>query len=212
MITTGENLHSISVLIPDDDNTLEIVKALRCLGRDPRITAHVLSNVRSPVSRFCRYCRHLHRHSSENDSQWIEAIESTVRRHKIDVVLPVTLRGVRLISQSREIISKISAIPPLPRYEQIEIVRNKWSLYQFSKQNGLPAVPSAFVGIGGEPISDSDGLDAIEYPALLKPTRQRGGFGIVKVDRPSDLETAWKNENIIKVNFRTFVNGLSGWG
>jgi predicted ATP-grasp superfamily ATP-dependent carboligase len=112
--------------------------------------------------------------------------------------LPVTLKGVQLISQKREAISKISTIPPIPQYEQIELARNKWSLYQFAKQNGLPAVPSVFIGKAGEPISDSAEIDSIEYPALLKPTLQRGGFGIVKVCSSSDLENAWKNERILK--------------
>ncbi|MGB2865531.1 MAG: hypothetical protein WBC05_19530 [Sedimentisphaerales bacterium] len=145
MIRTRGNFQPVSVLIPDGEDSLEIVKALRCLGQDPRFTVHVLSKARSPSARFSRHCAHLHHHSSENDDEWIEAVEAIAQQYEIDVVLPVTLRGVQLISQKREAISKVSAIPPIPEYELIELVRNKWSLYQFAKQNGLPAVPSIYI-------------------------------------------------------------------
>ncbi len=211
MRRTGGNIQSVTVLIPDDDNSLQIVRALRCLGQDPRFTAHVLSNVHSPLSRFSRYCKRLHHHSSKNDDEWIEAIESIVRCREIDVVLPVTLKGVQLISKSRDAISRVSTVPPIPHYEQIELVRNKWSLYQFARQNGLPAVPSVFIGKGGEPFSDSTDLGSIEYPALLKPTQQRGGFGIVKVESFSDLETAWRNKRIIKGSEYILQNYVPGF-
>ena len=198
MIRTRGNFQSVSVLIPDGEDSLEIVKVLRCLGQVPEFTVHVLSKARSPSARFSRHCDHLHHHSSENDDEWIEAVKAIARQWEIDVVLPVTLRGVQLISQRREAISKVSAIPPIPEYELIELAQNKWSVYQFATQNGLPAVPSVFIGKAGEPISVSPDLDSIEYPALLKPTSQSGGSGIVKVDNPSDLENAWKDERIIK--------------
>lgn len=125
MIKTRGNFQPISVLIPDGEDSLEIVKVLCCLGQVPEFTVHVLSNTRSPSARFSRYCAHFHHHSSENDDEWIEAVEAIVQQREIDVVLPVTLRGVQLISQKREAISKVSAIPPIPEYELIELVRNK---------------------------------------------------------------------------------------
>lgn len=211
MIRTHGNFQPVSVLIPDGEDSLEIVKVLRCLGQVPELKVHILSNTRSPSARFSRYCAHFHHHLSENDDEWIEVIEAITRQWEIDVVLPVTLRGVQLISQRREAISKVSAIPPIPEYELIELVRNKWSLYQFATQNGLPAVLSAFIAKGGEPISVSPGLDSIEYPALLKPTSQSSGFGIVKVDSPSDLENAWKDERIIKGSEYILQNYISGF-
>ncbi len=198
MIRISGNFRPMSVLIPDGGEALETVKVLRCLGQASGFTVHILSTARSPSARFSRYCAYLHHHSSQNDDEWVHAIERIVRQWKIDVVLPVTLRGVQLISQRREVISKVSAIPPVPEYELIELARNKWSLYRFAKQRGLPVVPSVFIGKGGEPISGSPDLDSIEYPALLKPTLQSGGFGIVKVDSASDLQSAWKDKRIIQ--------------
>jgi len=46
---------------------------------------------------------------------------------------------------------------------------------------------------------------------LLKPTLQRGGFGIVKVDSFSDLEKAWKDKRIIKESEYILQSYISGY-
>lgn len=194
----GTDLRPMSILIPDENDDLDTVKILRCLSQARELTVHILSTSRSPSVRFSRYCAHLHHHSSQNDDDWIDAIERIVQQWKIDVLLPVTLRGVQLISQRREAISKITAIPPIPKFELLEQVRNKWWLYKFAKQKGLPVIPSVFVGKRRELISDSLNLDSIEFPALLKPTSLRSGLGIVKVGSSFDLNRALKNKRIIE--------------
>ena len=189
---------SISVLILDGENELDTVKVLRCLNESRGLTVHILSASRLPLSRLSRHHAHLHRHSSQNDDEWTDAIEKVARRLKIDVILPATLEGIRLVSQRREAISKVAAIPPIPEFKTLELVRNKWSLYRFAKQHGLPVVPSVFVGRPREPIADSSDLASIEYPALLKPTVSSGGTGIVKVRTPCDLHAAWENKRIME--------------
>lgn len=194
----GTDLRPMSILIPDENDDLDTVKILRCLSQAWEVTVHILSTSRSPSVRFSRYCAHLHHHSSQNDDDWIDAIERIVQRWKIDVLLPVTLRGIQLISQRREAISKITAIPPTPKFELLEQVRNKWWLYKFAKQQSLPVVPSVFLGKRRELISDSLNLDSVKFPALLKPTSLRGGSGIVKVGSSFDLNSALKNKRMIE--------------
>ncbi|MFH1718067.1 MAG: ATP-grasp domain-containing protein [Planctomycetota bacterium] len=177
---------------------MDTVKVLRCLRQAPGTTVHVLSTDRRSCVRFSRHCARFHYHSSQNDDDWIGTIEKIVRPWKIDVVLPATLRGIRLISQRSEAISRICAIPPVPKSDLLELANNKWSLYQLAKQHALPVVPSVLIRKTGGPITDSQDLNSIEYPALLKPTSMRGGFGIVKVDRPSDLHGAWSDKRIMK--------------
>jgi predicted ATP-grasp superfamily ATP-dependent carboligase len=75
---------------------------------------------------------------------------------------------------------------------------NKWEFYWKLKEIGLPAIPTIFVGKAGEEIDDSLDLDSIEFPALLKPTSQKGGDGIIKVEKSSELKYAWRNERVIK--------------
>jgi len=194
----GVSSQPISVLIPDGEEAIDAVKVLRCLSQAPGTTAHVLSSYSGSCVRFSRYCTRFHHHSSQNDDDWIDAIERIVRRWKINVVLPATLRGIRLISQRGEAISRFCAIAPVPKPDLLELANNKWSLYQFAKQHALPVVPSVLIRKTAGPIADSPDLNSIEYPALLKPTSMRGGFGIVKLEKPSDLHSAWSDKRIIK--------------
>jgi len=201
----------ISVLIPDGEDATNAIRVLRCLGQAPRNTAHVLSKVGRSCVRFSRHCTRLHYYPSKNDDDWIDAIERIVRRCKINVVLPTTLRGIRLISQRGEAISRFCAIAPVAKPDMVELANDKWALYQLAKQHSLPVPPSALIRKTEGPVKGSPDLDSIEYPALLKPTSLRGGFGIVKVDGPSDLHSAMSDNRIMEDSeylLQSYIPGL----
>jgi predicted ATP-grasp superfamily ATP-dependent carboligase len=190
-------ISSISVLIPDGD-TWEAVKVLRCLSHVSGITAHVLAKARFPLARFSRYYSSYHCHKSENNDDWIRAIKSIVRSLRIDVVLPVTEKGIELVARNRKAISEFVAIPPIADSDLISMSEDKWSFQCFAKENGFSVPASVLIGKAGETSIALSDIDSIEYPALLKPTLLDGGFGIVKVKEPSDLADMWNNERIIK--------------
>jgi predicted ATP-grasp superfamily ATP-dependent carboligase len=190
-------IRSISVLIPDGE-TWDAVKVLRCLNRVSGITTHVLANMRLPLARFSRYGSSCHCHTSESDEDWIRAIRNIVRSLGIDVILPVTQKGVEFVARNRTVISEFVAIPPLADFELIMMAQDKWAFNCFAVQNGFPVPASVLIGRAGEASVASLDLDSVEYPALLKPTLLDGGFGIVKVKEPSDLARAWNDEHIIK--------------
>lgn len=190
-------ISSISVLIPDGE-TWDTVKVLRCLNHVSGITAHVLAKTRLPLARLSRYCSSYHCHTSENDDDWIRVIRNIVRSLGIDIVLPVTEKGVEFVARNRTAISDFVAIPPVADNELVMMVQDKWSFHCFAAQNGFPVPASVLIGKAGEASVDSLDLNSVEYPALLKPALLDGGFGIVKVTEPSDLDRAWNNERIIK--------------
>lgn len=194
---TSAKISSISVLIPDGE-TWEAVKALRCLSHVSGITAHVLAKARFPLARFSRYCSSYHCHKSENDDDWIRVIRSIVRSLRIDVVLPVTEKGVEFVARNRKAVSEFVAIPPIADSDLITISKDKWSFQCFATENGFPVPASVLIGKAGETSIALLDPDSVEYPALLKPTVLDGGFGIVKVKEPSDLADTWNNGRIIK--------------
>lgn len=179
------NIGSISVLIPDGGN-YDSVKVLYCLSRIPEVTVYMLSHAKWPMARFSRYCTNFEHHTSRSDIAWIEVITDAAYRWGVDVRLPVTPRGIELISQNRQIISQVAAIIPVARPEQIKMANDKWMFYQFLKRYRLPLAPTLYIGTAGDTVPDSTDLDSISYPALLKPTSQIGGYGIVKVKSSSD--------------------------
>jgi predicted ATP-grasp superfamily ATP-dependent carboligase len=194
---TSVKIGSISVLIPDGE-TWDAVKVLRCLSYVSGITTHVLAKTRLPLARVSRYCSSYHYHTSENDDDWIRMIRSIVQSLRIDVVLPVTEKGVELVARNRTAVSEFVAIPPLADFKLIMMVQDKWSFHRFAVRNGFPVPASVLIGKAGETSVASLDPDSVDYPALLKPTMVDGGFGILKVKKPSDLAYAWSNGRIMK--------------
>lgn len=108
------------------------------------------------------------------------------------------MKGVVFVSQNREDISKFAAIVPLPEQRFLKIAQDKWSFYCFAKEQKLPVVLSILVGDSEGKVRESADLDGIEYPALLKPTHESGGRGIIKVSNPNDFHRVWKNKGTLK--------------
>jgi D-aspartate ligase len=150
------------------------------------------------LTRYSQYCTGFYRHRNQTDEEWISEIKKLVHQLNIDVILPVATQGVNLISQNREVISKVAAIPPIAQYETIKRFQDKWHFYCFINEQGFPSVPSVLIDEPEEIISEPSLIDSIEYPALLKPVLLKGGLGIVEVKKQSDLQQAWKDKRIRK--------------
>lgn len=187
-------IKSMSVLIPDGGN-YDSLKVLYCLSRVPETKVHVVSRAKWPLARFSRYCSKFEYHTSQNDNSWIDVIRDVVSRWDIDVILPVTPRGIELISRNHEVLSQIAAIPPVAKLEQVRIADDKWKFHQFLEQHGLPRVPTLYVGVPDKTVVNSTTLDSFSFPALLKPVSQMGGYGIIKVENSSDCYRVWNDKN-----------------
>jgi len=201
---------NISVLIPDGGN-LDTLKILRCLGQAHEIKAHILSRCYLSPARFSRHCSHYHHFNVQSDKQRIDVITETIKRWKIDVVLPATLPGMEFISRNQDIISKFAAIVPLAEPDQLKMANDKWKLYCFAKQKGLPVVPTILFPNGANTGTKSYNLENITYPAVLKPTNKKGGIGIAGVNSPSELNDVWKSKAIIRPSkyiLQSYIPGI----
>lgn len=195
---------SISVLIPDGGN-YDTLKVLRCLGQIDTIKTHILSRAHWPISRFSRYCKKSHYYASQNDSDWMDTIRKVVQQWNIDVILPATMKGIEFLSQKRKAISKFAAIAPVPEFEMLQIARDKWSFHRFAQEQRLPVIPTIFAAEGNKIIANQSELESVEYPALLKPTMEMGGRGIVKIDNHSDFHHPVKQKDFLKTGHRYII-------
>ena len=191
-----QNIERMTVLVPDADDWLTL-RVLRCLGQESIFKNHILSKKKMPLSRFSRHCTSFHLNNSRNDDEWIEEINKLIAKFQINIILPVTVQGVELISKNRNKISKSALIPPLAEPEKIALTNDKLEFHKFLIEEGLPSLPTINAGISGENIQKTN-LDSIEFPALLKPASESGGFGIVKVEDVNELERAWQDTRISK--------------
>ncbi len=207
---TITDLRSISVLIPDGE-TWDTVKVLRCLGQTPAIKTHILSNARRPLARFSRHCASCVYHTSENDDEWIDVIRNLAQKLRIDVILPVTDKGVELVVRNRSTLSEFTAIPPVPGLEPLKTVQDKWEFYEFCRTRELLVPPSILIRSGcGHPM-DSIHLRSLKYPALLKPTSLDGGCGIARVEKASDFQQVWEDKRVRRDHgymLQTYVRGV----
>jgi len=195
-------LRSFSVLIPDC-GSYTALKVLRCLGQVPQVTTHLLiTGKRSPLARFSRYCGPCHYHRDLDEQGYIEVIKSLSESFGIDIVLPATPKSMELISRNRETILKVTSVPPIPEYELLKMAGDKWSFHCFAEEQGFPVVPTVLVANRKNIVADSSELASIEYPALLKPTNQMSGEGILRINSPSDFYRAVEQRGTIETGNR----------
>jgi predicted ATP-grasp superfamily ATP-dependent carboligase len=195
---------SFSVLILDSDD-YEILKVLRCLGQAPDVISHILSRAHRPLSKFSRYCNMCHYNSSKNDTEWIEVIKKIVEKYNIDVLLPTSIESIKFVSRHYNTLAEIAYIPPTPDNELLNMADDKWSFYCFIKENDLPASPTILFADQTNIISKPQALDSIEFPALLKPTREMGGRGIIKIEKRSDFFSTIEQKKALQPELRYIV-------
>lgn len=190
------NYPRISVLLPDGGN-YDTLKVLRCLGQVPKVTSHVISRQRWPITRLSRYCKKCYYYPIRENSDWLDSIRRLVQKQKIDVVLPVTMRDTEFLSLNHKTLSEFVAIPPIPETKTFKTAQDKWAFHCFADRHKLPVPPTILVADGNKIIADSAKLNSIDYPALLKPTAEMGGHGIVKIDSPSEFYRLVDKKNIL---------------
>lgn len=188
--------NSFSVLILDGSDSF-VLKVLRCLGRDPKVTSHILSRSRKTIAGYSRYCRKSHYNWSHNDAEWIEVIRDVARRCKIDVLLPTTIESIEFVSRNYDALSKIASVPPTPNSEQLNITQDKWSFYCFVKEHEFPTAESILFAEDNNIICKTQPLNSIEFPVLLKPTKEAGGRGIIRIDSQSELFSIIKQKKLL---------------
>src|SRR6266850_3763971 len=114
-----------------------------------------------------------------------------VDRERVDVVIPVTDVTTYLVARNRVALSNRGATTTAPAFEAFDLVSDKSILLQRARQSDVPIPRTHFVdGLEGLKAV----VDAVEYPAVIKPTRSRiptgGGWvgtAVQYADSVSDL-------------------------
>jgi predicted ATP-grasp superfamily ATP-dependent carboligase len=177
---------SFSVLILDGGD-YGMLKILRCLGQAKQVTSHILSRDQRPLAKYSRYCRKYHYNQSHNDVEWIKLTKDLVAQYKIDILLPTTNESIEFTARNYDNLKEVALIPPTPNLEQLKITKDKWSFYCFVKEHSLPAPQTIFFADEEKITCEPGAFNSVEFPVLLKPTKEMGGRGIVKIDSFSDL-------------------------
>lgn len=175
------------ILIVDDQVVPLTLAVVRCLGAVHGIKSDVLSLVdqRFPAFRFSRYVADYRSQKTHNDSETFELICQVARENKTDVIIPIKEKTVRILSENISKLKEICQVIPLPEPRTLEMVRNKWILYNWLFENGyLEDKPVELKDV----LSGKYRLRDFTYPLLIKPFWGSGGRGIAFIKTPTEFE------------------------
>jgi predicted ATP-grasp superfamily ATP-dependent carboligase len=182
----------ISVLIPDAHSPVAL-NAMRCLARSPNVKLHLLSGKRWNQCRFSRHrSSYEFRSPTTDDGERFKVTVDLVKRHDIDVILPVSIGATKFVATKEQALSELVALPSVPNLQAMEIARNKWLMTELARKYDVPVPQSVLVTLDAAFYQQ---LSHLEYPVLLKPAIAQGGRGIRRFEDSSSLKKFLKEQD-----------------
>jgi predicted ATP-grasp superfamily ATP-dependent carboligase len=178
----------MKVLVTDapSSHTLAIV---RYLGKE-NIDVYTIGSSKFDLARLSKYCKKgfIGPERSKEES-YLNNIVDLIRREHFDLLIPVTYKSTKIISEHREQIQKYTKLV-LADDEKIKITVNKSSTYALASKLGIPS-PKTFYPKSDEDLSAM--ADCLEYPVVIKPILEMGGGGTAYPKTKSEFLTGYRN-------------------
>jgi len=168
-----------TVLVPDGESPLTL-SVVRCLGQIKNIGVIVLSSNASSAVKYSRYCSLFISYSDTHEQVRLGTILKYVKMHRPEIVLPIDIKTIRLISCNKAEFESYSALSPLPNVDIFDTSNDKWLLSLWLKANQI-----------AHPLTvkyEESKVSGFSFPMILKPARGSGGVGIHVVDSPMELK------------------------
>jgi predicted ATP-grasp superfamily ATP-dependent carboligase len=178
-------MNGTNLLIVDNDCIALTLSVIQCLGNSHDINIHVVSVKKTllPVFKYSRYIKSYCYVPTENDDQISEAIEKSIHSLKIDILFPIDEKITRIIAERIDYFTRIVNLPPIPDQHVLDLVRNKWLLYNWLFKNGLSNYKPILYSKNTYPCKDSI---ISRMPFLIKPCWGAGGKGISYIKSEKD--------------------------
>lgn len=114
-----------------------------------------------------------------DDDHYLDAILDICKRENVDVIIPIMSAELEVLSENRNRFEEIGTIISVSDVEKIRIANNKLSLFEYLRDNGLPAPRFCAV----RSLEDVDkAIDEIGYPIVFKITEGSGSRGTRIID------------------------------
>jgi len=181
---------SFSVLIPDGESHYA-TSIVRCLAEEKEVKTIVLSRDRNAPIRFSRYTsKFIYNLFGESKEERLAAIIDAIKKTNTDILLPVDVETIRLVSENKEKLSNLIAIAPNPELNSFDIADDKWLLSLWLKENNIPH-PNTLLFKSTSSLEEA--LSALSFPIIIKPRNGSGGKGIHIIKNAEELQS-WYNE------------------
>ena len=175
-------MNRISVLIPDADVNLPVV---RCLGASKSAVVHGFALHPAPFLEHSRFLAGFEQFKGEfNVEPWLNRIGEIVAERQIDVVLPISEFAIRTLSEHRQALHWAAKLPPLPAPHIFDVATDKANLAAFLDSHGIPHPPTVVVTTD---IGAHGRLSALDFPVLAKAPLSSGGVGTRRFEDQESL-------------------------
>ncbi len=170
------------------------VAAVRSLGQAGHWVA-VGERTRFAPGLYSRYrnLRVVYPDPRRDEDGFVRAVAEVVRRHRIQVVLPMEEDTLLLLLRRQDELPGTCRIP-FAAPERIEEVRDKGRLLRVAAGAGIPTPRTR------EPTSTEEAVEsaaALGYPVVVKPRVGSGARGIVYVEGLDELPGAWRGASAV---------------
>ena len=111
---------------------------------------------------------------SATKKEYFSKLLQICKKESITALIPGSEIELSIISKNRDLFNKENIFLPINNNDVIELCRNKWSTYLFLKNNGFSA-PKSYLW------SESNKIDNLDFPVIIKPCILSGGSRLVFV-------------------------------
>lgn len=161
-----------------------------------------------------RYSRHIHNFAfypkTDIELEWLDNIVEELKKHDIDLVMPIFENGIKTIAKYRNQVSFKDKLCLLPSFDSFKLANDKGLLLNFLNENNLPHPRGIVAKLGGIPK-----VELLNYPVLVKPASGLGGgTGICSFDNQNSLEAyfienRFDYDNIVQERLEGYDIGCS---
>lgn len=195
----------ISILIPDGESHI-LLYVVNCLSNIKGLEIYVMSNKRKNPMRYSRYVKCFSYYDKTDSNQdWIHNINQEVKKHKIDVVMPIFETGIKILTANKNFINDTTKLGLLPTLISFDTAINKGLLAEFLKVNNIPGPKSIIVDSNRE----LDKVNTLNFPVIIKPLEGfGGGQGIDVFDTIEDFNSHFNSHNFNYANIvQEYIKG-----
>lgn len=169
---------NVLVIAKTDKLAINVIRCLRMSG----MTAHLMCSESILGARFSRYCSSwIKLEAGLFDSPFTEAIariNDCCKRQEIDVVMGVDLPAIRMLSAIQSGLTHAKVFP-VAKPDQLWMLDNKWSFFQFLREYHLPVPKTVLVESTGQ--LDELEKTGLRFPLIVKPVQLEDGIGVRKL-------------------------------
>jgi D-aspartate ligase len=200
----ANNNQNLSVLIPDGESHI-LIFIVNCLSLNKNVKIFVMSSEKASHMRYSRLIKKYSYYPKSSDLDWINNIDSEIKKHSINIILPIFEIGIKRIIENQKVLKNKNKLCFLPSLKDFNLARNKGLFYSHLVAHQLPCPKSIIV----KPKMLPD-FNNLRFPIIIKPVEGYGGGIGVEVLNSSEDVIMYYQKNFFECDtiIQSYINGF----